>query len=83
MLANHLTTLRKIAGIETCREAAILFGVCKGMMYQMEEGLKRPGISLAIKMTKVYDCTLDDIFLPFNTTDSGTETTESECVMNA
>jgi putative transcriptional regulator len=37
-------------------------------MYQMEGGYKQPSPSLGIKMAELFNCTLEDIFLPFNTT---------------
>lgn len=69
-LANHITTLRKKAGFDTAKEAAKALNISNGMMYQMEGGYKTPGSQLAIKMSKQFNCTLEDIFLPFNTTKS-------------
>ena len=69
-MANHITDLRLKAGIKTARKAAIKLGISAGMMYQMEGGLKRPGSLLAIKMRSLFNCTLEDIFLPYDTTES-------------
>ena len=69
-MANHITQLRLKAKIETAKEAALRLGISSGMMYQMEEDIKRPGSILAIRMTELFGCKLEDIFLPFNTTES-------------
>ena len=37
-------------------------------MYQMEGGYKRPSPGLGVKMADLFNCTLEDIFLPFVTT---------------
>lgn len=68
-MANHITELRKKSGFETAKEAAEYLGISDSMMYQMEGGYKQPSPSLGIRMTKIFECTLEDIFLPFDTTD--------------
>ncbi|WP_129596675.1 helix-turn-helix transcriptional regulator [Anaerophilus nitritogenes] len=67
-MANHLTMLRKKAGFKTAKEAAKSLSISMGMVYQMEQNIKQPSPKLAIKMAKSYKCTLEDIFLPLNTT---------------
>jgi len=67
-MANHITELRKNAGFKTAKIAAKALGISDGMMYQMESGHKKPSPELAIKMSNLFECTLEDIFLPFNTT---------------
>jgi putative transcriptional regulator len=69
-MANHLTDLRKKAGFKTAKQLADKLKISMGMVYQMEGGLKKPSVSLALKMAKLYNCSLEDIFLPRNTTDS-------------
>ncbi|WP_422447867.1 helix-turn-helix transcriptional regulator [Thermoanaerobacterium sp. DL9XJH110] len=69
-MANHITKLRKNAGFKTAKIAAKALGISSGMMYQMEGGHKKPSPELAIKMSSLFKCTLEDIFLPFNTTNS-------------
>ncbi|MBO8158857.1 helix-turn-helix transcriptional regulator [Thermosyntropha sp.] len=69
-MANHITIMRHKAGIKTAKEAAKLLGISPGMMYQIEGGSKRPSPEVAFKMTKIFKCSLDDIFLPFITTES-------------
>lgn len=48
------------------------------MVYQMEEGHKRPSLDLGVKMAKLYNCLLEDIFLPMVTTNGDIKTTISE-----
>ena len=69
-MANHLTELRKNAGFKTAKETAEYLEISEGMVYQMEEGYKRPSSKLAIKMAELFNCSLEDIFLPFDTTNS-------------
>lgn len=70
ILANHLTILRKNAGYKTAKKVSEILNISTGMIYQMEEGIKKPSIDLALKMTKLYNCKLEDIFLTKNTTNS-------------
>jgi len=70
-MANHITELRKKVGIATAKEAAKALEISNGMMYQMEGGYKKPSPELAVKMTALFNCTLEDIFLPYITTDGG------------
>lgn len=69
-MANHITKLRKKAGFDTAKDAAEILEISNSMMYQMEGGYKKPSPQLAIKMSKQFNCTLEDIFLPSNTTNS-------------
>lgn len=69
-MANHITRLRKMAGIKTAKEAALLLKISPGMMYQMEEGSKSPSVKLACKMARLFHCSLDEIIMPIITTKS-------------
>lgn len=69
-MANHITELRKKSGFKTAKEVAKKLEISDSMMYQVEGGYKKPSPSLGIKMAEIFDCTLEDIFLPFNTTNS-------------
>lgn len=77
-MANHITNLRKNAGFETAKSAAKRLDISDSMMYQMEGGYKQPSPSLGLKMTKIFNCTLEDIFLPFNTTNSDNSVRENK-----
>lgn len=76
-MANHITELREKAGFKTAKEAAKALKISNGMMYQMESNHKKPGPELAVKMANLFNCTLEDIFLPFITTNSD-KTTEKK-----
>ncbi|HAE91683.1 MAG TPA: transcriptional regulator [Tissierella sp.] len=69
-MANHITELRKKSGYITVKKAAEKLEISDSMMYQVEGGYKQPSPSLGIRMAEVFNCTLEEIFLPFNTTDS-------------
>lgn len=69
-MANHITTLRNKIGIKTASECAKILNISNNMMYFMEQGLKKPSPQLALKMKDLFNCTLDDIFLPYFTTNS-------------
>ena len=66
-----MTVLRKNAGYKTARDAAKALQVCCGTIYSMERNDKhsrKPSLMLARKITKVYNCSFDEIFLPYTTT---------------
>lgn len=77
-MANHITDLRKKAGFNTARDAAKGLKISDSMMYQMEGGYKQPSPSLGLKMAELFNCTLEEIFLPFNTTDGDNKTNKKE-----
>lgn len=70
-MANHITYLRKKAGFNTAQNAAKELNISSSMMYQMEGNHKQPSVELGFKMAELFNCTLEDIFLPFDTTNSG------------
>lgn len=65
---NKFKKLRRRTEIKTAKKAAKLLGVSASMMYAIENGSRMPSRKLAVRMCKVYDCTLNDIFLLKNTT---------------
>jgi putative transcriptional regulator len=67
-LANHLTALRKKAGFKSAENAAKSLECSAMMIYAIEQGLRKPSPDLAIKMANLFNCSLDEIFLPFYTT---------------
>ena len=73
-MANHITELRKKAGYKTAKKAAEALNISTGMMYQMESSTKKnhkkPSPELAIKIADLFKCSLEDIFLPYITTNS-------------
>lgn len=67
-MANHITKLRIEAGFKTARAAAKQLNISDSMMYQMEGGYKQPSPRLGLDIARKFNCTLEDIFLPFITT---------------
>ena len=70
MMSNHITQLRKKSGFKYVGTAAEKLGISKSMLYQIEGFYKKPSSDLGIKMAEEFNCSLEDIFLPFNTTNS-------------
>lgn len=69
-MANHITFLRRNAGFRTGQKAAKKLNISPAMMYQMEacvasKQIRRPGSALAFRMTRLFNCSFDDIFMPF------------------
>lgn len=62
---NHIKQLRIKSNFKTANLAAEALGISRSMMKKIECGRKRPSIDLGFEMTKVFNCTLDDIFLPY------------------
>jgi len=75
-MANHITDLRLRADIKTAKEAAKILKISPGMMYHIEEGLKKPSSKLAISMSCLFGCSLEEIFLPFHATNSDNNKTK-------
>ncbi|ACA45005.1 transcriptional regulator [Clostridium botulinum] len=69
-MSNHITELRKNAGFNTVKNVTSKLEISDSMMYQIEGGYKKPSPNLAIKMSKLFNCTMEDIFLPYGTTNS-------------
>lgn len=70
---NHMTVLRKKAGYNSAHDAAKAIGCCYGTIYAIEstgKHCRKPSPMLANKITKVYNCTFEEIFLPYLPTDS-------------
>lgn len=65
---NHMKVLRKQAGFKTVHPAAQILNVSAITLYAIEQGIRRPSIEVAARMREIYNCTLDDIFLPYITT---------------
>jgi putative transcriptional regulator len=65
---KHMKELRKQAGYKTVTPAAKALGISSTLLYAIEEDIRRPSLNVSFKMIGVYKCTLDDIFLPYITT---------------
>jgi putative transcriptional regulator len=82
-MANHITKLRKKAGIKTAKKAAKMLGISRCMMYYMEADSskkysRKPSSALGEKMARLFKCSLDDIFLPYFVTRGNNKNTESK-----
>ena len=64
MKGNHLKRLRENAGF-TVQEACEQLGIGRSTLYHLEAGTRRPGPRIASRMVRVYGCTYDDLFLPY------------------
>ena len=62
---NHIKRLRTNANYKTAEKAAEALGVSSSLMRKLECGVKRPSIDLAFRMTEKFNCSLEDIFLPY------------------
>ncbi len=67
---NHIKQIRINAGFNTSKEAAKALKISNSMMSSLECGCKRPSIDLAFVMRNILKCTLDEIYLPYNYTES-------------
>lgn len=67
---KHIKYIRKKAGFRTAEEGATALNISLSMMRKLDCGDKRPSIDLAFVMTQVFNCSLEDIFLPYNSTQS-------------
>lgn len=75
---NHITTLRKNAGFKSAKSLAIALNCSHNLVnfIELKDGGKysrKPSAEMAIKMSKLLNCTLEDIFLPYYTTISNNE----------
>lgn len=61
---RHIRVLREKAKL-SFEEAKERLEISESMMKKLELGFKRPSIVLGMKMLGVFNCTLDDIFLPY------------------
>lgn len=59
---NPLRQLRLQAGYETINKAAEALGISVQTLYNYETHNKMPGIRVALRMARVYGCSLDDIY---------------------
>lgn len=54
--------LRRLnAGVESC-EAMEVLDIAQSTFYKLEQGHLKPSTGLIAKMSKLYGCSIDDIF---------------------
>ena len=56
----HLKEIRKRKGVSQ-KELAELLGITPSALCQYEKGKRTPKIALLIKISEVFDCTLDEL----------------------
>jgi transcriptional regulator with XRE-family HTH domain len=66
--AQHIVDLRAKAGFKTLTEVADVTGVSISMLSMIESGERIPSPESAPKLMKAYNCSYDDIFLPYDFT---------------
>jgi putative transcriptional regulator len=64
-----IKNLREQAKLNT-KEAAEKLSISLSMLYKIEQGQKKPGRELIKKISKVYSCSVEDIFFAINDTNS-------------
>lgn len=67
---NSFRSLRYKAKLENPDKAAEKLKISKSMLYKIERGERKPGRDLIQQMSIVYNCTLEEIFLALNDTES-------------
>lgn len=61
--------LRLKAGLSTSSAVKIL-GISHSMLYKVEQGYRSPSRDLIKRMSLVYECTIEEIFLALDITNS-------------
>lgn len=67
---NHITELRKKAGYKTLTSCAKDLDITITMLSEVENNNRIPSPYLARRMVEKFNCTFDDIFLPYKFTRS-------------
>ncbi len=67
MKNKSLQRLRNDKGL-TQEQASKVFGITKEYLSMLENGGRNPSDSLKLKMARLYDCEIADIFLAVNST---------------
>lgn len=61
MLKNSPIKLRRLNALMNVEDVAMFLGIKKAAMYKIEEGYQKPTISIAVKLSKIYECSIEDI----------------------
>lgn len=69
MVKSKIQAIRKRAGISS-KEAMEKLKISSSFFYKIEQGVKLPGRQLIVDMSKLYNCSIEEIFLALNATDS-------------
>ncbi|KGG81086.1 hypothetical protein Y919_02720 [Caloranaerobacter azorensis H53214] len=60
----------------TTKEAAKKLGISLSMLYKIEQGHRKPSVDLIQRMSEVYSCSINDIFLALKITNRDNEITD-------
>lgn len=60
-IGNRLKQLRQKSGIGVI-EAAEQLNISRQHLYYLEQGKRKPSPILALKIAKLYNCTIDEIY---------------------
>ncbi len=61
MLRNSPIKLRRLNKSMEVEEVAKLLGIKKEAMYKLECGLRKITLQIAVKLSKIYECSIEDI----------------------
>ncbi len=56
-----LIKLRRLNSFMNLEDVAKLLNIKKEAMYRIEEGYQKPTISIVVKLSKIYKCSIEDI----------------------
>ncbi len=65
MLRNSPIKLRRLNKSMDVEEVAKLLGIKKEAMYKLESELRKVTIQVAVKLSKIYKCSIEDICKDF------------------
>lgn len=65
MLKNSPIKLRRLNKSMEVEEVAKLLGIKKEAMYKLESGLRKVTVQIAVKLSKIYKCSIEDICKDF------------------
>ena len=64
-MKNSPIKLRRINKSMQVEEVANLLGIKKEAMYKLESGLKKATVQIVVKLSKIYNCSIEDICRDF------------------
>lgn len=66
-MTKNFKELRMQASLDT-KTAAEMLGISLSLLYKIEQGYRMPSRDLILKMSEIYNCSTDQIFLIINLT---------------
>ncbi|MGU8449431.1 helix-turn-helix transcriptional regulator [Clostridium perfringens] len=61
MLKNSPIKIRRINKSMEVEEVAKILGIKKESMYKLESGFRKVTLPIAVKLSKIYKCSIEDI----------------------